>query len=99
MEDLFMFLPMIVIVVIGLIVTPLINMFKNTFGESTETKSNHRHASFGRQVDEMHVKDAGAERRHRLDQLKSLYDAGMMERDEYEERVACVEADYSQRRY
>ena len=42
----------------------------------------------------MHVKDAAGERKHRLDQLKSLYEAGMMERDEYNERVEAVEADY-----
>ena len=29
-----------------------------------------------------------------LDQLKSIYEAGMMERDEYNERVAAIEADY-----
>ncbi len=94
-----MLVPMLIVVVIGLIVTPLINMFKNTFGEDNKQTKAHRHATFGRQVDAMHIKDANAERAHRLDQLKSLYEAGMMERDEYEERVACVEADYAQRRY
>ena len=42
----------------------------------------------------MHERDAVSERKHRLDQLKSLYEAGMMERDEYNERVEAVEADY-----
>ncbi len=98
MEDLMMLAPMLIVVVVGLVATPLVNMFKNAFGEEQPKKNNHRHASFGRQVDEMHIKDANAERRHRLDQLKSLYESGMMERDEYEERVECVEMDYAQRR-
>ena len=51
-------------------------------------------ARYDRQVHQMHTKDAASERKHRLDQLKSLYEAGMMEKDEYLERVESVEADY-----
>ncbi|MBR5309496.1 MAG: hypothetical protein IKU42_00015 [Oscillospiraceae bacterium] len=51
-------------------------------------------AKYDRNVHHMHTKDAATERRHRLDQLKSLYEAGMMEKDEYYERVEAVETDY-----
>ncbi len=97
MFDLVLILPIIVIVIVSFVLVPILNMAKNR--SSSGSTQNHRHATFGRQVDQMHIKDANAERRHRLDQLKSLYEAGMMERDEYEERVECVEMDYAQRRY
>ncbi len=94
--DVLIFLFVAVTIIVSVIST-VIGLIKKS-GAVTSSKP-HSHPSFGRQVDAMHVKDAGDERRHRLDQLASLYKAGMMERDEYEERVACVEADYAQRRY
>ena len=94
MDGIFAFLPIVFVAVIGLIAAPLINMFKNTFGDSTAPKNNPQDTKYSRQVHQMHVKDAEGERRHRLDQLKSLYQAGMMEKDEYLERVEAVEADY-----
>lgn len=97
MENFLSFL--FIIILIGFAVAaPLIKMFINTFGESSPAKKHTNDARYNRQVHQMHIKDAGTERQHRLDQLKSLYDAGMMERDEYEERVAGVEADYMGRR-
>ena len=73
-------------------------MFLSAFGGSSSAKKHTTDSRYNRQVHQMHIKDADAERQHRLDQLKSLYEAGMMERDEYEERVAGVEADYMGRR-
>ena len=94
MPDIMIFLPIVVILIFGFVAVPLINMFKNTFSDSTAPKKNPQDAKYSRQVYQMHVKDAEGERRHRLDQLKSLYQAGMMEKDEYLERVEAVEADY-----
>ena len=98
MLDEIIFVSIVIIMIISFVAVPLINMFKNTFGSSSSPKKNTHDARYNRQVHQMHIKDAGTERQHRLDQLKSLYDAGMMERDEYEERVAGVEADYMGRR-
>ncbi|MBE6892655.1 MAG: hypothetical protein E7482_01420 [Ruminococcaceae bacterium] len=95
MGDIIIFLPIVIIIIFTLIAAPLINMFKNTFGNSSSPTANHsKDTKYSRQVHQMHVKDAAGERKHRLDQLKSLYEAGMMERDEYNERVEAVEADY-----
>ncbi|MBQ5328522.1 MAG: hypothetical protein J6J15_05000 [Oscillospiraceae bacterium] len=95
MGDIIIFLPIVIIAIFSLIAVPLINMFKNTFGDSFSQTANHsKDAKYSRQVHQMHVKDAAGERKHRLDQLKSLYEAGMMEKDEYTERVEAVEADY-----
>lgn len=94
MNDFMIFLPLVVVLIIGFVAAPLINMFKNTFGDSESQKNGPRDAKYSRQVHQMHIKDAEGERKHRLDQLKSLYQAGMMEKDEYLERVEAVEADY-----
>ena len=94
MNDFMMFLPLVVVLIIGFVAAPLINMFKNTFGDSETPKSGSKDAKYSRQVHQMHIKDAEGERKHRLDQLKSLYQAGMMEKDEYLERIEAVEADY-----
>ena len=93
MGEFIIFLPIVIIVIFTFIAVPLINMFKNTFGESSSPQKN-RDTKYDRQVHQMHEKDAVSERKHRLDQLKSLYEAGMMERDEYNERVEAVDADY-----
>ena len=94
MADLFMFFPIIIIVIIGFVAAPLIKMFTGVFGESNTAQKQSKDARYDRQVHQMHTKDAASERKHRLDQLKSLYEAGMMEKDEYLERVESVEADY-----
>ena len=59
------------------------------------------HNGYNREVDAIHItSDAASERQRRLDQLKSLYEAGMMEKEEYWERREGVEADYrGQNRY
>lgn len=87
----------IIIIVIAFVASPLIKMFKDTFSDSSAAKKQPQDAKYTRQVHQMHVKDAAGERRHRLDQLKSLYDAGMMEKDEYDERVSAVEEEYAGR--
>ncbi len=97
MGELIIFLPVVIILIVSFIAAPLINMFKSAFSESDSSAKQQKDARYSRNVHQMHVKDAEGERRHRLDQLKSLYQAGMMERDEYNERVAAVEADYAGR--
>ena len=94
MADLFMFFPIIIIAIFGFFAVPLIKMFTGVFGESNTAQKQSKDARYDRQVHQMHTKDAASERKHRLDQLKSLYEAGMMEKDEYLERVESVEADY-----
>ena len=94
MADLFMFFPIIIIAIFGFFAVPLIKMFTGVFGESNTAQKQAKDARYDRQVHQMHTKDASSERKHRLDQLKSLYEAGMMEKDEYLERVESVEADY-----
>ncbi|MBQ2301729.1 MAG: hypothetical protein IIW81_05900 [Oscillospiraceae bacterium] len=94
MDDLFMFFPIIIIAIFGFFAVPLIKMFTGVFGESNTAQKQSKDARYDRQVHQMHTKDASSERKHRLDQLKSLYEAGMMEKDEYLERVESVEADY-----
>lgn len=94
MADLFMFFPIIIIAIIGFFAVPLIKMFTGVFGESNTAQKQSKDVRYDRQVHQMHTKDASSERKHRLDQLKSLYEAGMMEKDEYLERVESVEADY-----
>lgn len=91
-------LPIIVIVIIVYVAVPLFKTFIGSLGSDSSPKKHTQDARYSRQVHQMHIKDAGTERQHRLDQLKSLYEAGMMERDEYDERVAAVEADYMGRR-
>ena len=95
MEDIIIFLPIVIVLIVTFVAVPLVNMFKKTFGESSSpSASGQKDAKYSRQVHQMHIKDAAGERKHRLDQLKSLYEAGMMEKDEYLERVESVEADY-----
>ena len=94
MGDILLFLPIVIVVIIGFVAAPLMKMFANTFGDSETPKTTQKDAKYNRQVHQMHAKDAVSERKHYLDQLKSLYEAGMMEKDEYIERVESVEADY-----
>lgn len=94
MLDFMFFVPIVIILIFAFVAVPLVNMFKNTFGDSDAPNKTTQDAKYSRQVHQMHVKDAAGERKHRLDQLKSLYQAGMMEKDEYMERVEAVEADY-----
>lgn len=94
MGDILIFLPVIIVVIIGFVGAPLIKMFAKTFGESSPEQNHQKDAKYNRQVHRMHTSDPAAERKHYLDQLKSLYEAGMMERDEYNERVEALEAEY-----
>ena len=94
MENIAVFFPVIIIAVIGFVAAPLLKMFTSTFGDSSPEQKNPKEEKYNRQVHQMHAKDAAAERKHYLDQLKSLYEAGMMERDEYYERVEALEAEY-----
>lgn len=93
MEEILFFAPAVVIIIIAFVIVPIINAVKN--GSTPSVKKSPQDMRYNRQADAIHTtRDAAAERRHRLDQLKSLYEAGMMEKDEYNERVEAVEADY-----
>lgn len=97
MDDLiFMFIPVIIVVGILMVAVPIVSELKNKASGNQKKTQPGRNRSFNREVDSIHITtDAATERRRRLDQLKSLYEAGMMEREEYEERCADVEADFS----
>ena len=94
MENIAVFFPVIIVAVIGFVAAPLFKMFTSTFGDSAPEQKQIKEEKYNRQVHQMHAKDAASERKHYLDQLKSLYEAGMMERDEYYERVEALEAEY-----
>lgn len=98
MNDLIpIFMPLIIVAGILLVAVPVVTELKNkAAGEGKPQQHGGKSRTYNREVDSIHITtDAATERRRRLDQLKSLYDAGMMERDEYDERCAEVEADFS----
>ena len=98
MNDLIpIFMPLIIVTGILLVAVPVVTELKNkAAGEGKPRQQGGTSRTYNREVDSIHITtDAATERRRRLDQLKSLYDAGMMERDEYDERCAEVEADFS----
>lgn len=98
MNDLIpIFMPLIIVTGILLVAVPVVTELKNkATGEGKPRQQGGKSRTYNREVDSIHITtDAATERRRRLDQLKSLYDAGMMERDEYDERCAEVEADFS----
>lgn len=95
MGELIIFLPIVIIIIAVLLLAPVINAVKNQNSAPAAKNNASRDIRYNRQADAIHTtRDAAAERRHRLDQLKSLYEAGMMEKEEYNERVESVEADY-----
>lgn len=98
MEDsIFLFLPIIIFIIVAAVVAPIVSTLKNkTKGQGPKASAAR---GYNREVDSIHrTTDAATDRRHRLEQLKSLYEAGMMDRDEYEERVEAAENDYRERR-
>lgn len=98
MNDLIpIFMPLIIVTGILLVAVPVVTELKNkAAGAGKPQQHGGKSRTYNREVDSIHITtDAATERRRRLDQLKSLYDAGMMERDEYDERCADVEADFS----
>ncbi|HXK77353.1 MAG TPA: hypothetical protein PKY19_02585 [Oscillospiraceae bacterium] len=52
---------------------------------------------YSREVNEIHQTDPGEDYRRRMDQLRALFQNGMMERKEFEDRKADIEEDYRQR--
>lgn len=98
MDDLiFMFMPLIIVAGILLVAVPVLTELKNkATGAGKPRQQGGKGRTYNREVDSIHITtDAATERRRRLDQLKSLYEAGMMERNEYDERCADVEADFA----
>ena len=98
MNDLIpIFLPLIIVTGFLLVAVPVVTELNNkAAGAGKPRQQGGKSRTYNREVDSIHITtDAATERRRRLDQLKSLYDAGMMERDEYDERCAEVEADFS----
>ncbi|HNW05065.1 MAG TPA: hypothetical protein PKI76_06740 [Oscillospiraceae bacterium] len=51
---------------------------------------------YSREVKEIHQTDPTESYQRRMDQLRALFQNGMMERDEYEDRKADIEQDYRQ---
>ncbi len=98
MPDIF-FLPVILIMIVCFVLVPVIAKIKSEMdGSKTVSKKTDsgKPRDYHREVDAIHITtDAASERQRRLDQLKSLYECGMMERYEYQERCASVEADYN----
>ncbi|MBQ7938372.1 MAG: hypothetical protein IJ283_07770 [Oscillospiraceae bacterium] len=93
MEDILFLIPPVFVIIVIFVLVPILNIAKK--GSAPTVKKAPQDLRYNRQADAIHTtRDAAAERRHRLDQLKSLYEAGMMEKDEYNERVESVEADY-----
>ena len=73
----FILLPVIIVAGILLIVVPIAAEIKNkSAGGSQQKHQNGKNRTYNREVDAIHITtDAATERRRRLDQLKSLYDA------------------------
>lgn len=96
-ELILIFMPMIIVFGIFFVAVPVVRELKNKVaGAGKPQQHGGKNRTYNREVDSIHITtDAATERRRRLDQLKSLYDAGMMERDEYDERCAEVEVDFS----
>ena len=92
-DFLFILVPIFFLIFFGSAIVAVVSKFK---GSSDTQKNSAQSRSFNREVDSIHItSDAATERRRRLDQLKSLYDAGMMEKAEYLERCEGVEADFN----
>ncbi len=91
----FVFLFPIIVLVLAFFAAGVLPFVK-TFNKKEEKPARRKDRSgYQREIDKIHItSDAATERQRRLDQLKSLYEAGMMERDEYWERRESVEADY-----
>lgn len=51
---------------------------------------------YSREVKEIHQTDPAESYQRRMDQLRALFQNGMMERDEFEDRKADIEQDYRQ---
>ncbi len=63
-------------------------------GRGEARNTNRVPYTYSRQVNEIHRGDQEEEYHHRMDQLKNLYESGMMERDEYNDRRNLIEEDY-----
>ena len=86
----------IVFVIVIFVVTTVPILLRELYTRNNKVslpKNNIR--KYDREVDSIHItSDIETERRRRLDQLKSLYEAGMMESDEYYERRQGIEDDF-----
>lgn len=97
MGDLALFFPIVIVLIVCFVVVPVVARAKAEMSGKTQTPNRpaNKNRAYNREVDSIHITtDAATERRRRLDQLKSLYDSGMMEKDEYLERCASVEDDF-----
>lgn len=97
MNDIFFFFPIVIVLIVCFVVVPVVARARAERGGQSSPNNSQRskNASYNREVDSIHItSDAATERRRRLDQLQSLYESGMMEKDEYLERCASVEEDF-----
>lgn len=92
-DGIFTIFPLLIFVILAVVVRLLLASVKK--GNQPGRRIPNDPKGYNREVNSIHnTTDAPTERRHRLEQLKSLYEAGMMEHDEYIERVNGVESDY-----
>lgn len=93
LADLIIAFPIFVVILIFILSATI--QFLRSRKSSVNPSVRRSHDGYNREVDEIHItSDAASERQRRLDQLKSLYEAGMMGKEEYWERRESVEADY-----
>lgn len=89
--------PLIIIMaVVFIIVFAVPVVLREFYLKNNTVKTTQRDIKrYDREVDSIHItSDFETERRRRLDQLKSLYEAGMMESEEYYERKQGIEDDF-----
>lgn len=97
MGDIFFFFPIVMVLIVCFVVVPIVARARAERGGQSSPSASQKNKNHGynREVDSIHItSDAATERRRRLDQLQSLYESGMMEKDEYLERCASVEEDF-----
>ena len=85
-------IPFSIIIVLAYVLPLILKGFNEKGGIETKPQNVRK---YDREVDAIHItSDAESERHRRLDQLKSLYEAGMMESEEYYERKQEIEDDF-----
>ncbi len=66
------------------------------YAQSAGGVQNYTPKEYSREVKEIHQTDPEEDYRHRMEQLRALFQNGMMEREEFEDRKAEIEEDYRQ---
>lgn len=66
------------------------------YAQSSGGVQNYTPKEYSREVKEIHQTDPGEDYRHQIEQLRALFQNGMMDRGEFEDRKAEIEWDYRQ---